>query len=102
MVFLAVLKTGIYFSVDWGTHWHSLQCNLPITPVMDIQINFQEGDIVIATHGRSFWILDDASVLSQSVPYYDEIPIKNQPDEMKSDKSKILHQGKLGFFCKNL
>ena len=83
-------ETGIYFSVDWGTHWHSLQCNLPITPVMDIQINFQEGDIVIATHGRSFWILDDASVLSQSVPYYDEIPIKNQPDEMKSDKSKIL------------
>ncbi len=58
-------ETGIYFSLDDGAHWHSLQCNLPITPVTDIQIHPEENDLVIATHGRSFWILDDVSFLYQ-------------------------------------
>ncbi len=56
-------ETGIYFSLDDGAHWKSLQLNLPITPVMDIQISPKENDLVIATHGRSFWILDDISFL---------------------------------------
>ncbi|MEP7128888.1 MAG: hypothetical protein ABI729_08470, partial [Chitinophagales bacterium] len=56
-------ETGIYFSIDFGEHWHSLQCNLPITPVTDIQIHPKENDLVIATHGRSFWILDDITFL---------------------------------------
>ncbi len=58
-------ETGIYFSLDNGAHWHSLQLNLPVTPIMDIQIHPKENDIVIATHGRSFWILDDVSFLYQ-------------------------------------
>ena len=59
-------ETGIYFSLDNGAQWHSLQLNLPITPVMDIQIHSKENDLVIATHGRSFWILDDISYLYET------------------------------------
>jgi len=59
-------ETGIYFSLDNGAQWHSLQLNLPITPVMDIQIHPKENDLVIATHGRRFWILDDVSYLYET------------------------------------
>ena len=59
------LETGIYISFDDGAHWQSLQLNLPNTPVRDIQIQTRENDLVIATHGRSFWILDDITPLYQ-------------------------------------
>ena len=58
-------ETGIYISFDDGEHWQSLKLNLPITPVHDIQIQNREKDLVIATHGRSFWILDDITSLYQ-------------------------------------
>lgn len=57
----AGLETGVAISFDDGAHWQSLQLNLPTVPVTDIQINKQERDIVLATHGRSFWIMDDIS-----------------------------------------
>lgn len=57
---------GIYLSFDDGAHWQSLQLNLPDTQVPDIVI--QGSDIVIATHGRSFYILDDIDALRQSTP----------------------------------
>ena len=59
------LETGIYVSFDDGANWQSLQLNLPNTPVHDIQIQQRENDLVIATHGRSFWILDDITPLYQ-------------------------------------
>jgi len=59
------LETGIYISFDDGAHWQSLQLNLPNTPVRDIQIQTRDKDLVIATHGRSFWILDDITSLYQ-------------------------------------
>lgn len=58
-------ETGVYVSFDGGEHWQSLQLNLPNTPVHDLQIQKREMDLVIATHGRSFWILDDLSILYQ-------------------------------------
>jgi photosystem II stability/assembly factor-like uncharacterized protein len=59
------LETGIYISFDDGEHWQSLQLNLPNTPVRDIQVQARDKDLVIATHGRSFWILDDITPLYQ-------------------------------------
>ncbi len=59
------LETGIYISFNDGAYWQSLQLNLPNTPVHDIQIQTRENDLVIATHGRSFWILDDITALYQ-------------------------------------
>jgi hypothetical protein len=49
--------------LDDGDHWQSLQQNLPATSVRDITIH--DADVVIATHGRGFWILDDVSALRQ-------------------------------------
>ncbi len=54
---------GIYVSFDDGGSWQSLQLNLPVTPVTDLQI--KEGDLVLSTQGRSFWILDDLTMLHQ-------------------------------------
>ncbi|MFN0274132.1 MAG: WD40/YVTN/BNR-like repeat-containing protein [Chitinophagales bacterium] len=59
----AGLETGVYVSFDDGNAWQTLQLNLPATPVTDIQIHKGERDVAIATHGRSFWILDDITPL---------------------------------------
>jgi len=56
-------ETGIHVSFDDGEHWYSLQSNLPVAPIHDLII--KESDLVVATHGRSFWILDDISPLRQ-------------------------------------
>ncbi|MDR3389449.1 MAG: hypothetical protein P4L92_20585 [Rudaea sp.] len=56
-------EKGIYISFDDGDRWQSLQKNLPVTSVRDITIH--DADVVIATHGRGFWILDDVSALRQ-------------------------------------
>jgi photosystem II stability/assembly factor-like uncharacterized protein len=56
-------ELGIFFSIDDGDHWQPLQLNLPVTPVHDLAI--KNNDLVIATHGRSFWILDDITPLRE-------------------------------------
>ncbi|HET8943132.1 MAG TPA: hypothetical protein VFN13_14225 [Rudaea sp.] len=56
-------ERGVFVSFDDGDHWQSLQQNLPATSVRDIAIH--DADLVIATHGRGIWILDDASALRQ-------------------------------------
>jgi photosystem II stability/assembly factor-like uncharacterized protein len=56
-------ERGIFVSFDAGGHWRSLQLNLPNTPVHDLAI--KDDDLVVATHGRAFWILDDVSPLRQ-------------------------------------
>ena len=58
-------ETGIFVSFDDGESWDSLQLNLPVTPVTDLMVQERENDLVIATAGRSFWILDDLSPLQQ-------------------------------------
>ncbi len=54
---------GAFVSFDAGRHWQTLQQNLPATPVTDIRVHRK--DLVIATMGRSFWIMDDVSPLQQ-------------------------------------
>lgn len=54
-------ETGLFVSFDDGDHWQSLRLNMPTTSVRDI--TFNGSDIVVATHGRSFWVLDQADVL---------------------------------------
>ena len=56
-------ERGVWVSFDDGASWQTLRRNLPIVPVHDLAI--KEGDLVAATHGRSFWILDDISPLRQ-------------------------------------
>ena len=55
---------GIYISFDDGSHWQSLRLNLPDTQVSDLLV--LDNDLLIATHGRSFWALDNIGVLRQA------------------------------------
>jgi hypothetical protein len=57
---------GIYVSFDDGDNWQTLALNLPDTQVPDLVV--EENDLVIATHGRSFYILDDIAMLRQLTP----------------------------------
>jgi len=59
-------ERGVWVSFDDGSNWQRLQQNLPPVPVHDLAI--KEGDLIAATHGRGFWILDDLSVLRQLAP----------------------------------
>jgi len=53
----------VYVSFDSGDHWQPLNHGLPVVPIHDIQV--KDGDLAVATHGRSFWILDDVALLGQ-------------------------------------
>jgi photosystem II stability/assembly factor-like uncharacterized protein len=56
-------ERAVYFSLDNGEHWQSLKLNMPATSIRDLVI--KDNDLVIGTHGRSFWILDDITPLRQ-------------------------------------
>ncbi len=56
-------ETGVYVSFDDGETWQSLQLNLPVVPIHDLVV--KDTDLVAATHGRSFWILDDLTPLRE-------------------------------------
>jgi photosystem II stability/assembly factor-like uncharacterized protein len=59
-------ETSTYVSFDDGAHWQSLRLDMPVTPVHGIEV--KDNDLVIATHGRSFYVLDNISVLRQAMP----------------------------------
>jgi photosystem II stability/assembly factor-like uncharacterized protein len=59
-------EKGIYISFNDGESWQSLQLNLPVVPIHDLVI--QDNSLVAATHGRSFWVLDNLSTLGQITP----------------------------------
>jgi photosystem II stability/assembly factor-like uncharacterized protein len=57
-------ETGIWVSFNDGSNWQPLQLNLPVTPIHDMIVH--DDDLAVATHGRSFWVLDDVSPLRQA------------------------------------
>jgi photosystem II stability/assembly factor-like uncharacterized protein len=59
-------ETAVYVSFDDGGHWQPLRLNMPATSIRDLVIH--EEDLVVGTHGRGFWILDDISPLRQLSP----------------------------------
>jgi hypothetical protein len=56
-------ERAVYFSLDDGEHWQPLRLNMPATSIRDLVVH--DDDIVVGTHGRSFWILDDMTPLRQ-------------------------------------
>lgn len=64
-------KNTIYVSLDAGEQWQPLTLNLPVAQVRDIAVNTREGEVAIATHGRSFWVLDSLSLLEQLTKHPD-------------------------------
>ncbi len=59
-------ETGVYISFDDGGQWQPLRLNLPTVSIRDLAVH--DGDLVVATHGRAFWILDDLAPLRQLTP----------------------------------
>jgi photosystem II stability/assembly factor-like uncharacterized protein len=57
-------ETGLYISMDEGDAWVPFQLNLPVVPITDLTI--RNNDLVAATQGRAFWVLDDLSPLQQA------------------------------------
>ncbi|MBX2816850.1 MAG: glycosyl hydrolase, partial [Saprospiraceae bacterium] len=64
LLFLAT-EHGVYVSFDAGDHWQSIQLELPDTPIRDLVI--KDDDVVLGSHGRGFWILDDINPLRAAV-----------------------------------
>lgn len=62
-VLYAGTETGMYISFDDGLNWKSFQLNLPIVPITDLAV--KDNNLIVATQGRSLWIIDDLSVLHQ-------------------------------------
>jgi photosystem II stability/assembly factor-like uncharacterized protein len=56
-------ELGLFVSFDDGAHWQPLQLNLPVSPIHDLVV--KDDDLVVATHGRAFWLLDDITPLRQ-------------------------------------
>ena len=54
---------GIYVSYDAGENWQSIQLNLPIVPITDLAFHKRDDELVVATQGRAFWIMDDLPLL---------------------------------------
>jgi photosystem II stability/assembly factor-like uncharacterized protein len=65
-------ETGVYVSFDDGAHWRGLKLNLPTTAIHDLMV--KDNDLIVATHGRAFWILDDVTPLRR---YEDKIAEKD-------------------------
>jgi photosystem II stability/assembly factor-like uncharacterized protein len=58
-------EVGVFMSVDQGASWAALKNNLPTVPVDDIVIHPRENDLVVGTHGRSIWVMDDITPLQE-------------------------------------
>lgn len=75
LLFLAT-EHGVYFSINDGAEWQSLQLNLPDTPIRDLVI--KDNDVVLGSHGRGFWILDDIQ------------PFREYSEDLKSEKNVLF------------
>ena len=62
----AATEIGVYVSFDDGAHWRSLQRNLPMSSMRDLAVT--DRDLVVATHGRAFWVMDDITPLREYQP----------------------------------
>jgi photosystem II stability/assembly factor-like uncharacterized protein len=58
-------ETGVHVTFDRGANWVPLRLNLPTVPVFDLALQPRENDLIVGTHGRSIWILDDITFLEQ-------------------------------------
>ncbi len=82
-------ETGMYISFDDGISWNPFQLNLPIVPITDLTI--KENSLIVATQGRSLWMLDDLTVLHQL-----KANTANEPMTLFKPKDSYRMQGRSG------
>ena len=74
-------ELGVFVSFDDGAHWSPLQRGLPVTPIHDLTVH--GNDLVAATHGRGFWILDDLTPLRQAQATADELVLYSPANALR-------------------
>ncbi|MCR9200175.1 MAG: hypothetical protein NXI04_16190 [Planctomycetaceae bacterium] len=79
-------ESGMYISFDDGAQWHPFQQNLPIVPITDLAI--KDDDLIVATQGRSFWVLDDLTLLHQLDPAQqrEDVHLYQTPPVLRSQR----------------
>jgi len=93
MLLFAGTMRGVYVSFNGGNFWQPLQLNLPHVPIHDMAIQSRENDLVLATHGRSFWIFDHLEILRQ---FTEKLPVQKaylfQPKQTYLTKGYHFHR----------
>ena len=82
-------ESGMYVSFDDGDHWQSLMQNLPTTSYRDIAL--KDNDLVVATYGRGFWVLDDYSMLRELSP-----AVANEPAHLFKSGDAVRNRRNVG------
>ncbi len=88
-------ETGVYLSWDGGKNWSPFQLNLPVAPITDLRVH--QGDLIAATSGRSFWILDDLGLLRQYNPKVDSFALFRPEAAMLVNGRSELNSSNPGF-----
>lgn len=92
LLFLAT-EHGVYFSINDGAQWQSLQLNLPDTPIRDLVI--KDNDVVLGSHGRGFWILDDIQPFRE---YSNKLIAKKQALFKPTDAIRGVYDAKFQYY----
>lgn len=90
-------ETGVWFSVNRGQSWNRLE-GLPTVSVYDLKIHPRENDLIIGTHGRSLWIVDDISPLQQLKDIHPDKPIHLFDQKEATLWNNISRGGQRGHF----
>ncbi|MGE3617544.1 MAG: glycosyl hydrolase [Gemmatimonadales bacterium] len=97
-VIYAGAETGLFVTTDRGKSWTRIKANLPTVPVYEITIHPRDNAMILATHGRALWILDDLTPIQHAAaaaataahifpppPAYDRVPGENRMREFEGD-----------------
>lgn len=82
-------ELGVFISYNGGKNWSPFQLNLPIAPITDLKVH--KGDLIAATSGRSFWILDDLNLLRQYKQYKGEVLLYQPEDAVLANGGSELN-----------
>jgi len=85
-------EAGVFVSYDDGANWQPLAGNLPVVPIHDLVVKEPEGDLVVATHGRSFWIYDDLGPVRQR-----PVGLSEQPAALVKPRAAVRYISNTGF-----
>lgn len=88
-------ETGLYISFTGGEKWAPFQLNLPVTPILDLAV--RHGDLIAATSGRSFWILDDLALIRQRDDRDKSFHLFQPEPSMLSNHRSELNSSKASF-----
>ncbi|MGB5663547.1 VPS10 domain-containing protein [Eudoraea sp.] len=88
-------EKGVYISWNGGISWEPFQLNLPIAPITDLMVH--QGDLIVATSGRSFWILDDLGALAQYKTKNGDLKIMEPEDAYNGSWDSPLNKNSTSF-----